>query len=221
LKRLIDDGHTWRTGHVLTAEGEGYEYEHGAESIPDLPNVKPQGNVASFRQFGAKGDAVVLAGALISGTDDTEALQAALDWQQAAPGRILMGHRGDVHLVTDTLTGAGADVFLYGRGARFFKNTSGNVWYFPPATIQYFDLSADYTAGDLDISVETTGAALDVGQPAIIVSDAVSPINRDSGDNDAQYRTAEWVFAAVGTTPVSIRLQAPLARVVGIDPELA
>jgi hypothetical protein len=205
-------------GTVYRVDGDDYVKATGVRFIPDLDDMAPSGDTTSFRTFGALGNAVISADRTsATGTDDTAAIQAAFTWQQARKGRKLLGKAGAVYLVTDTITTSGEDINVDFRGATIFKNSSGTLFSFPPATIRYYDLSANYTKGALTIPVSTTTTALDVGQPFIVLSDAIAPYNRDSEDNANQFRVAEWAFAATGTTATSIALKAPLSRVRGIS----
>jgi parallel beta-helix repeat protein len=205
-------------GTVYRIDGDDYVKATGSTFIPDIADVSPSGDITSFRTFGALGNAVISADrTTATGTDDTAAIQAAFTWQQAKRGRKLLGKAGAVYLVTGTITTSGEDINVDFRGATIFKNSSGTLFSFPPATINYYDLSANYTKGALTIPVNTTTTALDVGQPLVVLSDAVAPYNRDSEDNASQFRVAEWAFAATGTTATSIALKAPLSRVKGIS----
>ena len=204
-------------GQVVSAGGVQYVASSGAIAISGLLGWLPFGTSAVFSQFGAVGDAVIAAdGTLTSGTDDTTAMQAAVDWQQAVAGRKLLGDEGAIYLTTVAISGSGEDVDIDFRGARIFKNATGKILDFLPAAITYFDLSADYTEGGLTIPVLTTGTALTTGTLVYVLSNAVDPRNRDSGNGTDQYRVAERCFAADGTTTTSIALKAPLKRVVGI-----
>ena len=202
---------------VVFVNGRGYVKSTGATDLPTIPGFVPYGNTAGLAQFGAMGNCVITKGLFISGTDDSTALQAAWDWQQAVEGRSLEGDINSKYLITSTITGSGAPFSINWRGATWFKNSSGNAFSFT-ATTSHYDLTANYTPGDLALTVASTGTAFDAGQPFVVYSDAIARANRDSGNDASQYRTGEWAFATVGTTHTSIVLNRPLFDVIGIDP---
>ena len=171
------------------------------------------------RVFGVKGDAVVSNGVLISGTDDTAALQAAVDWQQAQPGRKLLGIPGATYLVTNSLvTDTGNDFRADWMGSRFFVNANAILFLAGNPNMRIAALTSDYTKDSTSLSVASTGTVLAPSQPFIVLSDAVAPWNRDNGDEASQRRVGEWAMAIkTGTTTTNIELAAPLERVIGVS----
>lgn len=177
---------------------------------------QPVSETRRLSDFGCVGDAVVDQGKLVSGTDDTSATQAAFDWMRDRSGRQLFGDPGKTYLITGTIRSSG-DLRFNGLGCAFFKTSSGTAFEFT-APLSFYDLSSDYVAGDMMLSVSSTGQPLKPGEPFVVLSDAISPYNRDQGSELRQYRVAEWSIVANGSTPTLIQLQRPLRRVKGQDP---
>tara|TARA_R110000851_G_scaffold91950_2_gene200682 strand:- start:2812 stop:5463 length:2652 start_codon:yes stop_codon:yes gene_type:complete len=176
--------------------------------------------VGSYYHFGALGDAIISAtGTLTSGTDDTVALQAALDWMAAVDGRKLSAEGSAVYRINGELSGSGALNINMGS-ARLFQTSNNVIMDWTATLFGPYDIAANYTAGDL--AIDLTGAPLPVAPRAgyimKIVSDAVDPKNRDSGSETEQYRTGEFFVVGSGSTTTNIVLDRALVITRGISP---
>lgn len=159
--------------------------------------------------FGAIGDGIA---------DDTAAIQLALDYAVANPGSHIRDMSGSTYRLSSTVSAIGSVSVDWGRST-FIGPFTGPMFALsdtPPDGP--YALTADYAAGDMSISVSSTGSALAAGTRIRIVSDAVDPANRDTGTAASQYKIAEWAFVGVGSTTTSIVLAAPLRFNIGVSP---
>lgn len=171
--------------------------------------------IRDIDSFGAKGDCIYdLSYRYLSGADDTAALQAAFDWQQAEKGRMLVGRPGAVYQLRGQISGQ-SDVLVDWRGAEVFKTTSGTAFRFI-APVEFSRLTRPPEGGVL--SVEGFSQKPRPGDAIMILSDAIDPYNRDEGDRASQYRVAEWAIIGEGATAQQIPLPFGLERFTGVDP---
>lgn len=172
---------------------------------------------ATFEDFGAVGDAVLADdGTLSSGTDDTTAVQAAVTWMKADPGRVLDG-QGKNYLITAEIAGVGHARI---KDAHFVVNANARALDLEPTLYGPYDLGADYVLDALSINL--TGDPLPVaprpGMKMKIVSNANDPWNRDEGSATEAYRQGEWFTAGIGSTTTNIVLFRPLQFTRAVDP---
>jgi len=203
---------------VFRAGALQYIGETSATDISDMDAVVPFGDV-TFGHFGAVGDAVVVDGLLVSGTNDAVALQAALTWMSGERGRKLSEDAGAVYRTSAQLSGIGNFSLNLGSG-RIFCDAEVRVLDWSATLFGPYDLGANYTAGDtaLDMAGSPLAAAPKAGTVMKIVSDAVDPKNRDSGSETRQFRVGETFIVGSGSTTTNVVLARPLRFVRGISP---
>lgn len=183
-----------------------YDASGTALTTGDGRKWSPVSGLTTFAQFGAVGD---------DATDDTAALQAAFDWVAAGDGRRIVENGRLTYLTTAPITTSGSiDVDL--GASKIHANHNGRI-IDADAGYTAYALTADYVKEALTIAVATTGTALASNRYIKVGGNSIDPGARDEGSNTNQYRTAEWLTVADGTTTTSIALSEPLRFVTGID----
>lgn len=172
-----------------------------------------------LNRFGAVGDAVLADdGTVASGEDDTAAIQDAVDWMLAKPGRKIVGDPGAIYRISDTISGIGSVLFDL-NGAMIVQTVNKPIFDLEAPLFGPFDLASDYVPGD---PIDVTGMPFpEAPQPGLrvkIVGFADDPANRDQGGSTQRYWCGEYFTVGAGSTTTSIVPSYPLTMTRGIDP---
>lgn len=180
-----------------------------AATTADGAKWNPRGPDAQLFAFGANEAAA----------DNGPYLQSALDWMDAQDGRRIVEYSGRVYEVQ---TGAATSGNFHIEGDfRLLATADVSILSAVAPVQEIVDLTADYEAGDISISVATMTEAIAPGRWVKLLSDAVNPLSRDAGPvagpTTNRARCGRWVQVGSGSTTTSIALVKPLSRLSGID----